>query len=180
MKIQGKALLKPGIYIVAANDFQVNSGAEVSIKNDPLGTLSSLTDGRPPYPTPGGVTIILTNKPGGVSFAKLQINGGARINLVAPTSGPWAGILFYQDRNAPVSISSSDTNLVNGDSGSSYQGVMYFPSRSVNLTGDATFPTGCLQIISQTVTFNGNVTLTNTCTDPSFKKISGVQVSLVE
>jgi Flp pilus assembly protein TadG len=156
INIKGVATLAPGVYIVAGNDFTVNSGATL---------------------TGDGVTIILTSTNGG-NYAQADLNGNATIQLTAPTSGPWAGVLFYQDRNAPVSITA--TNKINGDANSKFKGVIYFPSQSVQMNGNATIVDSCLQVIGQTVTFTGNFTLPNACTDPAFKKISGVQVALVE
>ena len=158
INIKGTATLNPGTYIVAGNNFEVGAGATVT------GT---------------GVTIILTNTSGG-AYAQVNINGNATIKLTAPTNGPWAGILFYQDRKAPISTSNSVMNLINGDASSRFKGVMYFPSRPVQLSGNAKIDDSCLQVVSQTVTFTGNFTLPTACDDPSFKKIGGVQVSLVE
>jgi Flp pilus assembly protein TadG len=156
INIKGVATLAAGVYIVAGGDFTVNSGAKL---------------------TGDGVTIILTNTSGG-AYAQANLNGNATIQLTAPTSGPWAGVLFYQDRNAPVSVTA--INKINGDANSKFKGVMYFPSQSVQMNGNATIVDSCLQVIGQTVTFTGNFSLPSACTDPSFKKITGVQVALVE
>jgi len=156
MNLKGTVTLSAGVYIVAGSDFKVNSGAKV---------------------TGNGVTIILTNTNGGY-FAQADLNGNATIQLSAPTSGPWAGVLFYQDRRAPISI--TNTNNINGDASSKFKGVMYFPSQSVQMSGNATIVDSCLQVIAQTVTFTGNFTLPTACADPTLKKITGVQVSLVE
>jgi hypothetical protein len=148
--------LKPGVYIIAGGNFDINANATV---------------------TGNGVTIILTNTNGG-PYAQVTMNGTATIQLTAATSGPWANVLFYQDRNAPISINSP--NKINGNSSSKFRGVMYFPSTSIQLDGNATVVDSCLQVVAQTVTFIGNFTLPTGCADPTFKKISGVQVSLVE
>jgi hypothetical protein len=150
------ATLKPGVYIVAGGNFDINANA--TVKGD-------------------GVTIILTNTNGG-PYAQVTMNGTATIQLTAPTSGPWQNVLFYQDRMAPMSINSP--NKINGNSSSKFKGVMYFPSTSLQLDGNATVVDSCLQVVAQTVTFIGNFTLPTACADPTFKKISGVQVSLVE
>jgi Flp pilus assembly protein TadG len=150
------AILKPGVYIIAGGNFDINANANV---------------------TGNGVTIILTNTNGG-PYAQVTMNGTATIQLTAQTSGPWANVLFYQDRNAPLSINSP--NKINGNSNSKFRGVMYFPSTSIQLDGNATMVDSCLQVVAQTVTFIGNFTLPTACADPTFKKISGVQVSLVE
>ena len=156
MNLKGTVTLAAGVYIIAGSDFTVNSGAKV---------------------TGVGVTIILTNTNGGY-FAQADLNGNATIQLSAPTSGPWAGVLFYQDRRAPISI--TNTNKINGDASSKFKGVMYFPSQSVQMSGNATIVDSCLQVVAQTVTFTGNFTLPTACADPTLKKITGVQVSLVE
>jgi hypothetical protein len=145
------------VYIVASKTgFTVNAGATL---------------------TGDGVTIILTST-NGVDYAQANLNGNATIKLTAPTSGQWAGVLFYQDRNAPVSI--NNQNNIAGDAKSQFKGVIYFPSQSVSMSGNATIVDSCLQVVAQTVTFTGNFTLPTACTDPSFKQISGVQVALVE
>lgn len=59
-------------------------------------------------------------------------------------------------------------------------GVIHIPNQPVEMSGNATVPNGCLRVIAQTVTFTGNFTLPTQCTDPAYKKIGGVRVSLVE
>jgi hypothetical protein len=72
-----------------------------------------------------GVTFYFTN---GATFS---CTGNNTINLSAPTTGTYAGILFYQDP--------ADTNgpSLGGNTGSSYNGVIYFPSSQVTFFGNA-------------------------------------------
>jgi Flp pilus assembly protein TadG len=150
--------LKPGTYVIADKDFSVGAGATI---------------------TGAGVTIILTTR-NGTDYSEIKFNGSATIDLSAPTTGPYAGILIFQDPNAPVSTSSSYTHKLNGDAGSKLVGVIHIPNQPVEMSGNATVPNGCLRVIAQTVTFTGNFTLPTQCTDPAYKKIAGVRVSLVE
>ena len=149
--------LKPGNYVIADKDFSVGAGAKL---------------------TGSDVTIILTTKNG--TYSEIKFNGSATIDLSAPTTGPYAGVLIFQDPNAPVSTSSSYTHKINGDAGSKLVGVIHIPNQPVEMSGNATVPNGCMRVIAQTVTFTGNFTLPTQCTDPAYKKIGGVRVSLVE
>lgn len=62
----------------------------------------------------------------------LSLTGGGALNVSAPTSGTWNGILFYQD--------ATDTNAmsVTGSNGSSLEGIFYAPSASLSLKGSST------------------------------------------
>jgi Flp pilus assembly protein TadG len=73
--------------------------------------------------TGNGVTFYFT------SGGSLTINGNNHVDLVAPTTGNYAGILF--DQNA------SDTNTLtlNGDSTSVFQGAIYAPGAELLING---------------------------------------------
>jgi hypothetical protein len=73
-----------------------------------------------------GVTFYIT------SGGTVTINGGATVELTAPNSGPYAGILFYE---AP-STSNSQTNMLSGNSSSYYQGALYFPTATLDFQGN--------------------------------------------
>ncbi len=96
----GSLSLNPGTYILDGIGLQMNSG---SIS----GT---------------GVTLYIAQ--GGVQF-----NGANSVNLVAPTTGTYAGILFFQNR------SDSSAATINGGSSSAFQGALYFPDSLVQLNG---------------------------------------------
>lgn len=93
-----------------------------------------------------GVTFYLA--PG----ASLSINGSGIMDLEAPTSGPYNGILFYQDP------SNTSAATFNGGSNTTVEGIMYFP------TADLTFGGGNASsiystIIAGTITFSGGTTV---------------------
>ena len=69
-----------------------------------------------------GITFYLQG--GGVQF-----NGANHIDLVAPTTGTYAGILFDQ---SPTDTSAAQ---LNGDATSVFQGAIYFPDAMLQLNG---------------------------------------------
>ena len=79
-----------------------------------------------------GVTFYLP--PGSNSFS---VSGSGTINLSAPTTGMYSGILFYQD---PGDIK---TMSINGSSSGTFNGIFYAPTAELDLTGStgATFNT---------------------------------------
>jgi hypothetical protein len=148
--------LNPGVYIVDRGAFDVGSHATVS------GT---------------GVTIILTSSTGS-SHATAEVNGGATVNIAAPTSGTYQGIAFYQNRNAAA----GGVNRFNGGATMNITGALYFPNQTLYFTGGATSGAGsCTQIVARIVEFNGNSGITNNCAGTGLNNISvpGV-VRLVE
>lgn len=99
-----------------------------------------------------GVTLIFLN---GGSFD--NANGGV-LDLSAPTSGPYSGLLMYSDRH---SSNSSDVVRFNGNLDAKLQGALYFPTQKLDFRGGADFSSDCLHIIADQVEFSGNSTLTN-------------------
>ena len=63
------------------------------------------------------------------------------IQLSAPNIGQYAGILFYQDPNDINSPS------LGGDSGSYFQGALYFPTAQLTFSATGTFNAGALYTI---------------------------------
>ncbi|WP_243450748.1 pilus assembly protein TadG-related protein [Sandarakinorhabdus glacialis] len=158
MDLKGQVELRPGIYYIDGGSFSAGSQATVS------GT---------------GVVIILTHHSAESSpglIAHVSINGGATINLTAPTSGTYAGVVFYQDRRA---LDQGD-NKINGNSASRYQGTFYFPGQHVEFTGTSGQDVRCVQIVTRRVTFIGNSHITNVCPPGSGAgSFSGTRVKLV-
>jgi Flp pilus assembly protein TadG len=137
--IKGTTILAPGIYYIDGGTFSL--GAQANLQ----GT---------------GVTFILTSSTPAnpASFATVSMNGGAVATLTAPTSGTYAGLLFYQDPRTPAGSST-----INGNSASSFQGGLYFPSRQLLFNGNTGMHTECLQLVARTLVFSGNSAIQNTC-----------------
>lgn len=143
-KIVGGAnvTLQPGVYILNQTDFNIAGGATIT------GT---------------GVTIILTSSGSFSNTGNISINGGATVNLTAPTSGPYAGMVFWQDGRAP----DSGKDNFNGGSTMTITGAIYLPSQTVSFSGgngtNGAGGAGCTQLIANIITFSGNSQFTNNC-----------------
>ncbi len=88
------------------------------------------------------VTIVMLN--GDVSW-----NGGATINLDAPDSGTYKGLLIYMPLNNAGTIS------INGNSGSSFTGTFLAPAAAVSVNGTGGVSGMNSQIIGYTVDLSG-------------------------
>jgi hypothetical protein len=112
-----------------------------------------------------GCTIVLTNSdPLSTTIGQFKVNAGSKNNLTAPTAGTFKGIAVFQDRRAQ---DSNQTNKVNGNSGSTIQGALYFPSQQLDYNGTGNTTAVCTMFVSRRINFSGNSTTTN-----KFKKLS--------
>ncbi len=152
--------LRPGTYYLDGGDLTVNANADVYGE---------------------GVTIVFTNSDDPGDPGEPTINGSARMDLSAPESGYYQGILFMRDpQGDDVTTSSSARWQINGNSSSHYFGVVYAPGVEVYMSGNATLDDGCVQVVSGAVTFTGNFEIEQECDDPSLSRIGAITVTLVE
>src|SRR4051794_9731785 len=96
-----------------------------------------------------GVTLFFTGSGG--SWATFSITA-ATINLSAPTSGTYAGILIFGDRNAPTTTQDS----IAGNGTLALGGTVYMPTVQLSMKGTSSagqFPT---MLVTRTLTFTGN------------------------
>jgi hypothetical protein len=150
-------LLKTGVYYVNGGDLNVGGDVEMN------GT---------------GVTIVLTGSASdGYSppYANVTISNGATVTLSAQTTGATAGILFFGDRNAPVSNSSN----FGGGAVMNLTGAIYFPSQTVVFDNGITNPSGCTQLIAGVIQFAGGAQFSNNCGGTGTSAIGGV-TTLIE
>lgn len=71
-----------------------------------------------------GVTLYFTNS------GSLTMNGNSHMAFSAPTSGTYAGILYFQDRSDSTAV------IINGDTTSSWQGAIYASDAQLTLNGN--------------------------------------------
>jgi Flp pilus assembly protein TadG len=138
----GSLTLNPGVYILQGGAFNVSAGTVTG-----TGVTIILTCGAPPC----------TNGSG--SWASVDLSGGT-MNLSAPTSGAWSGMLLYQDptNTAQVGPQSAPDTIAGG--GATLSGALYFPAQAVNYSGGLAGGQ-CNQLIAYTVTFSGGGSLYN-------------------
>jgi hypothetical protein len=90
---------------------------------------------------------------GGVNDG-FDIAGGATVTLSAPTTGAYAGILMYQDRNMAPGV----THKLTGGSTMDLDGIIYTPSTNVEFSGGASANSSSIVIIADMVEFKGGDT----------------------
>jgi Flp pilus assembly protein TadG len=148
------ATLNPGVYYMDRGSLQISGGA--TIKGS-------------------GVTIVFTSSTGN-NYATATINGGATVDLTAPTSGSLAGIVMFGDRNMPVGT----TFKFNGGAGQNLGGAVYFPHGTINYAGGSAVNVVCTELIGDIVSFVGNSTLSINCAGYGTKPIGSMTASLAE
>jgi hypothetical protein len=134
MTLKGNVTLKPGVYVVNSGNFYVDANATVN---------------------GSGVTIVMSNN------TSVTINGGATVNLSAPTSGNNAGVTFYQ----PTGSSTAITQKFNGGSNMNIAGALYFPKQTVSFNGgNANGGGSCTHIVARVVDLSGSAATNIDCT----------------
>lgn len=139
LDIKGVATLLPGTYYINGGD--VNIGAQAVVVG-------------------AGVTIVMTG-PGGEA-GDLKINAGAQLELAAPSSGDYSGVLFYRDRRAEHS-----EVKVSGSADLFLSGALYFPTSDIEFVGHSGMDVRCLQLVGQRLKFRGSANITNECPENS-------------
>ena len=82
------------------------------------------------------------------------------MNLSAQTSGPYKGILFYQQRGNTNAATFSKNN----STAIALSGALYFPDANVSIkNNNGNVTNDCTLIIAKSLSFDNNSTLTNTC-----------------
>jgi hypothetical protein len=146
LTLQNAANLQPGVYYIEGGDLKINAGANV------IGN---------------GVTIYMSGD------SSVQMNGNATVNLSAPTSGTYKGMLMMGDRNCTTCSNTSET--LNGTATSLMTGAIYFPKQNVNYIGNFSGANGCTQIIADTVTWNGHTHLAANCTGYGMNNVAAYE-----
>jgi hypothetical protein len=147
--LKGNKTLTPGTYIIDGGDFKINANANV------VGE---------------GVTFYFTDD------ATADFNGTANIELSAPTSGTYKGILMYGDRD-----NSNTANKFNGTADSQMTGALYFPAQQVEFLGNFSGENGCMRIVARTIDFTGSADFNADCTAEGLNDMPlPGRVSLVE
>jgi len=132
----GPYTFNPGTYILYGGGLTINSQANVS------GT---------------GVTFYNTGDKN-YGFQAISITGGGIVTLSAPTSGPLAGMLFFEDSDPTKH--GQITNTITGQSGSTFTGALYFPTTSLSYAG-GTAVGGYTVVVAYQVKFVGNSNFSN-------------------
>ena len=100
-----------------------------------------------------GVTFYFTND------ASIQTNGTPTINLTAPSTGTYQGILMWQDKNDSNVGPAPNGPTLGGNSGTQYNGILYFPSDQLTFYGNnVSYSVGV--VVSDSLALSGNPDVT--------------------
>jgi hypothetical protein len=125
----------PGTYILKGGGMNINGGVTA---------------------TGSGVTFYNTSG-AGYTYEPFNFSNGAIITLSAPTSGPLAGMLLFEDR----SIVSALVNSFIGGTNISLNGSLYFPNSPINYSGGTNVAGTYSIIVAKTAVFAGGCKMNN-------------------
>lgn len=146
-------IFNSGTYVLDAGDFSINGNANV-------------------YGV--GVTIILTSSSS--TYGSIKITGGSDIELSAPTSGEYAGVVFYQDPDADT----DNTNMITGNSDMHIEGALYLPVGHLDFGGNGAWEGKCTQFIANSIAITGDAYIGNDCDDMPIRVMGYARAKLVE
>ncbi len=125
--------LDPGLYIMKNGPFSLDGTSSV---------------------TGSDLTVYLTGNPTAiVNFVK-----DSQVNLSAPTTGPLAGLVFFEDGILPT----PRTHFVGSNANHVFEGTLYFPEGKVKVVsriGAGPSPALCTAIIAKKFRFSSNAAL---------------------
>ncbi len=101
-------------------------------------------------------TLGATDTSGTFSYSPINIAANSNVSLIAPTTGTYAGILFFEDRSAPAS---SDT--YGGGSTAVYQGTIYARNAAVTMYGNSSVNTQYTMLVADTISMVGTTAFNN-------------------
>ena len=134
----GNATLSPGTYYMDGGGLVGGLGLSVLLGGTVTGT---------------GVTIVLTASNPLVNLPGLSLLG--TINLTAPSSGPYAGLVVYEDRPALLGVVPGLSLTFTGGAAVNLIGTIYAPHSVVTyaVNGGATHTGQCTRLIADTIAF---------------------------
>jgi hypothetical protein len=123
--------LNPGVYVIKGGEFMTTSSSRV--QGD-------------------GVTFFLTEG-GGYPLKPLSFQSSSILDLSAPTTGPYAGILFYQDPDA------GDESIIHrweSNSVHRLEGALYFPTQTVRFESSVQISAAYTIVVARRVVGDSN------------------------
>jgi len=115
----GNSTLNPGVY---CGGITLNSGANATLNPGLYIINGPVIVGSGDTVTGSGVTIYFES-------SSWTSNGAASMNLTAPTTGTYAGILFFEARG------DTSTFILDSNTSSKCQGTFYLPSAQLTMNG---------------------------------------------
>lgn len=160
MLLDGPVTLADGEYILNRGNLLIGPAAEVYCR---------------------ACTIFLTSEQAATdpwSIGKVQIDSHAKVKLAAPTQGPNAGILIFQDRRSKGAHNEIE-NIIGGNGFSELKGLIYIPSETLRVDGDRTPDMQCARFIGRRLILQGRVLISKGCSSSNVMNFLGTEVRLV-
>jgi Flp pilus assembly protein TadG len=95
---------------------------------------------------------------GSYPYKGITMSGSETATLSAPTTGPQAGMLFFQDRSMPIT---SPGSTLGGSRGRGYTGAIYFPTTAITYKGNASTISTATIIVGYKLKFMGDTDIMN-------------------
>ena len=89
----------------------------------------------------------------------ISVNGNASLSMSAPTSGGYAGMLFFSSK------SNTSAHSFNGNGATELDGFLYFPSGALTYNGNNTTTSTCLRIVADKIKMTGSSDMKSDCSD---------------
>lgn len=156
--LNGTARLQDGEYILNRGSLIIGPTANVSCDACTIFLTSDDPEGEP------------------ASIGSIRIDENATVNLSAPTQGPDAGIVIYQDRHV---AGDGNENLIGGSSSSKITGLVYTPSEALHLKSTWRPDLSCARFIGSRLVLEGRIYIAASCPGGQRVNFRGTDVRLV-
>jgi hypothetical protein len=133
--------LNPGRYILVGSGLSTQS-TNSNIKGDNVFIYNTFD------PT--------SNKPSIKNYGPVDISAGSTVDLKASNTGTYAGILIFEDRNAPAS-----SDDYGGNSDTVYQGTIYAKKAAVKMHGTSQTNSMYTIVVADTINIVGTADFKN-------------------
>jgi len=147
------ATLNPGVYCGG-----ISIAGKANIQFNPGTYIITDSSGVPGSLKVTGNQATVTSLPGGVTFytdgeSTINVAGNGVVDLKAPQSGNYAGMLFYGNPYASESLQ----HTVTGSGNMLYEGFMYFRKSVLKINGNGTgVSSNYMGAVARQVRFGGN------------------------
>ena len=156
----GTATLLPGVYCNGikisgnSNIITFASGTYILAGGNGL----SVSGGSNTLNGSAGVTFYNTDNHVDGNYANVNFSGNNTLNLTAPSSGDYAGVLFYNDSSTASSTSGAKFNVSGNNTFSNFDGVIYYPNHEISFSGNSSSTSSCgPKLVSDTVSISSNI-----------------------
>ena len=153
--------LNPGVY---CNGIKISGGSNTITFNDGTYILAggnglSVSGGSNTL-IAAGATFYITDNHGDGNYPDVNFSGNNTLDLTAPTSGDYAGVLFYNDSSTASSTSGAKFNVSGNNTFDNFDGTVYYPNHEISFSGNSTTASSCgPKLLSDTVSISGNITV---------------------